>query len=149
MLAAQLDTSKLKLTNRLLFNDDFGVTKAELAAQLAVAKLGLTVGYVHTVADPSESRNIPIREATLASSYALTRNWTGSLGSRYDFESKRMANANGSLVFRNECLLVDLSLSRRFTSSTSVSPTTDFGLSVELLGFGGSSAVGPARQCRR
>lgn len=149
MLAAQLDTSKLKLTNRLLFNDDFGVTKAELAAQVAVAKLGLTVGYVHTVADPSESRNIPIREATLASSYALTRNWTGSLGSRYDFESKRMANANGSLVFRNECLLVDLSLSRRFTSSTSVSPTTDFGLSVELLGFGGSSAVGPARQCRR
>ena len=149
MVAAQLEAAQIKLTNRILFNDHFGVTKAELAAGFTAAKFGLTAGYVHTVADPSESRYIPIREVTLASTYALATNWTGSLGSRYDFESKRMANANGSLVFRNECLLIDLSLSRRFTSSTSVSPTTDFGLSVELLGFGGSSVVGPARQCRR
>jgi LPS-assembly protein len=149
MVAAQLDVARLKLTNRVLFNDHFGVTKAEIAAGYSTAKLGLTAGYVHTIADATESRDTPIREVTLASSYVLASNWTGSLGSRYDFETKRMANANGSLVFRNECLLVDLSLSRRFTSSTSVSPTTDFGLSVELLGFGGSSAVGPARQCRR
>jgi LPS-assembly protein len=149
MVATQLDVARIKMTNRMLFDDRFGITKAELAAGFQASKLGMTAKYVHTIADAAESRNTPIREITLASSYVFANNWTGSLGSRYDFESKRMANANGSLIFRNECLLVDLSLSRRFTSSTSVSPTTDFGLSVELLGFGGSSAVGPARQCRR
>ncbi len=50
--------------------------------------------------------------------------------------------------FRNECVAVDLSLSRRFTSSTSVTPTTDFALSVELIGFGSGQKAGPSGQCR-
>ena len=81
-------------------------------------------------------------------SYQLTDNWTGRIASRYDFEAERAAKAGLGLTFRNECLLVDLSLSRRFTSSTSVQATTDIGLSVELLGFGGKSRAGPARACR-
>jgi LPS-assembly protein len=79
----------------------------------------------------------------------LNGTWTARAASRYDFEAERMAKAGLGLTFKNECLLVDLSLSRRFTSSTSVTPTTDFGLSVELLGFGGGTEAGPARQCRR
>jgi LPS-assembly protein len=50
--------------------------------------------------------------------------------------------------FLNECLKLDVSLSRRFTSSTSVTPTTDFSLSLDLVGFGGGAAAGPARTCR-
>ena len=57
-------------------------------------------------------------------------------------------SAGVGLEFRNECMLVDLSLSRRFTSSTNVDPTTDFSLAVDLLGFGGGKKVGPAQACR-
>ena len=53
------------------------------------------------------------------------------------------------LAYQNECITVDVSLSRRFTSSTSVEPTTDFSLSVGLLGFGNGTQAGPARVCRR
>ena len=74
--------------------------------------------------------------------------WQARLSNRYDLEARRASNAGLGLMFRNECLLVDLSLSRRFTSSTSVRPTTDLSVSVELLGFGGSTAPGPSRQCR-
>ena len=38
--------------------------------------------------------------------------------------------------YRNECVNIDLSLSRRFTSSTNVEPSTDVGLTVSLNGFG-------------
>jgi LPS-assembly protein len=51
--------------------------------------------------------------------------------------------------FLNECVRLDVSLSRRFTSSTSVTPTTDFNLSLDLVGFGGSGTGGPARTCRQ
>ena len=64
---------------------------------------------------------------------------------------KHLLSAKGRAIgveFRNECLRMDLSLSRRFTTSTSVSPTTDIGFSVDLLGFGGSAKAGPARACR-
>ncbi len=149
MVAWQLDMAQLGLSNRVLFDDAFNVTKAELAAAFTSDRLTMTTGYTHTVADASEARYSPIRELTLASGYKFNENWSGNLSSRYDFETERTAKAGAGLTFRNECLLVDLSLSRRFTSSTSVVASTDFGLAVELLGFGGSSSAGSARQCRR
>ena len=149
MAAWQLDMAGYGLTNRILFDDDFSVTKAELAASFTADRFSMATGYVHTLADVNESRYAPISELTLSSSFQMNQNWAGRLASRYDFETERTANASAGVTFRNECLLVDLSLSRRFTSSTSVKPTTDFALAVELLGFGGGSAAGPARQCRR
>ena len=149
MASWQLDMAGLSLANRLLFDDQFNMTKAELQAAYTGQKFNVVTGYVHTEADERENRPTPISEMTLATSYQFTDNWTGRVASRYDFEAERAAKAGVGVTFRNECLLVDLSLSRRFTSSTSVKPTTDFGLSVELLGFGGSSAPGPSRQCRR
>jgi LPS-assembly protein len=149
MAAWQMDMAGFGVTNRILFDDDFSVTKAELAASFTTERFSMSTGYVHTLADVNESRYAPISELTLSSSFQMNQNWAGRLASRYDFESERTANASAGLTFRNECLLVDLSLSRRFTSSTSVKPTTDFALAVELLGFGGGSAAGPARQCRQ
>ena len=149
MTSWQVDMAGFNLANRLLFDDQFNMTKAELQAAYTGNRFTVATGYVHTEADATENRLTPISELTLATSYQLADNWTGRIASRYDFEAERAATAGLGLTFRNECLLVDLSLSRRFTSSTSVKPTTDFGLSVELLGFGGSSAPGPARQCRR
>lgn len=70
------------------------------------------------------------------------------MNTRYDFAADRAASAGLNLAFRNECLKLDLAVSRRFTSSTSVRPTTDFGLSVDLLGFGGKAKRGPAAACR-
>jgi LPS-assembly protein len=52
------------------------------------------------------------------------------------------------MQYRNECMLVDLSLSRWFADSISVTPTTEFNVAVDLLGFGGSASPGPARRCR-
>jgi LPS-assembly protein len=57
----------------------------------------------------------------------------------YDFESDRGTLAGLGVEFRNECVSVDLSLSRRFTSSTSVSPTTELSVAVRLSGFGTGS----------
>ncbi|GLS87612.1 LPS-assembly protein LptD [Cypionkella aquatica] len=153
MAAWQLEMAGLNLTNRLVFDDQFNMTKAEVQLAYTGDRFNVVTGYVHTEADRFEDSatliSDPISELTLATGVKLTDNWSGRVASRYDFEAERAAKAGLGLTYRNECLLVDLSLSRRFTSSTSVKPTTDFGLSVELLGFGGSSAPGPARQCRR
>jgi LPS-assembly protein len=150
MAAWQLDLAgSLGITNRLVFDDSFTLTKTELRAALARDRYSLAAGFVYAVADMAENRPEPTSELTLFSTYKLSPNWTAELASRYDFQAERAAKAGLGLTYRNECLAVDLSLSRRFTSSTSIKPTTDFGLSVELLGFGGGSGPGPSRQCRR
>jgi LPS-assembly protein len=100
------------------------------------------------LADAKEDREFPVSELELEGRVKLSPNWTARADARYDFTADRAATAGLRVEWRNECVRVDLSLSRQFTSSTSVRPTTDVGLSVELLGFGGASSPGPARACR-
>ena len=141
--------SGLQVTNRLVFDDAFDMTKGEVRLDLAKDRYGISSGYVWTVADLSENRPDPTSEFAFDGYYKLSEGWTGKASGRYDFEASRVSKAGLGLEFKNECVVVDLSLSRRFTSSTSVQPTTDFGLSVELAGFGGSTKAGPARRCSR
>ncbi|OHC54731.1 MAG: organic solvent tolerance protein [Rhodobacterales bacterium RIFCSPHIGHO2_02_FULL_62_130] len=150
LATTQLDLAGgVKLSNRFLLDDGLAISKAEVKLAVTAEKYGIAAGYVHVAADTAENRPLPTAELTLDGSLQLAPAWTARAASRYDFEAERMAKAGLGLTFKNECLLVDLSLSRRFTSSTSVTPTTDFGLSVELLGFGAGSEAGPSRQCRR
>jgi LPS-assembly protein len=138
-----------KLTSRLLLDNTFGLTKAEMLLAHDQPRYGLEAGLLYHQADVAEGRTIDTREVVFDGRVALGQaGWQARLSNRYDLEAHRASNAGLGLVFRNECLLVDLSLSRRFTSSTSVRPTTDLSVSVELLGFGGSTAPGPSRQCR-
>lgn len=142
------DPAGLALTNRLVIGDGLGLTKAEVRLDLDRDRYGLAGSYVQVRADPQESRPRETRELVLDGRYRIAGNWTGRVRGRYDFVADEARTAGVGLGFRTECLSVDLSLSRRFTSSTSVRPTTDFGLQVDLLGFGSGKAAGPARPCR-
>ncbi len=136
------------LSHRMLFSDDFKLTKSESRLDLTTGRFDVAGSYIWLVADQQEDRLEPISELAVDGSYEVTGNWTATAGARYDFQADRANRAGLGFRFKNECVLVDLSLSRRFTSSTSVRPTTDFGLSVDLVGFGSGSKAGPARMCR-
>ena len=149
LIAGQLNLGqRFTFMGRALADDNLSLTRAEFQAAYADDRLAFATGYIQSGEDPAENRLDPISELGLSTSYAFTPFWTGRLSGLYDFESERATRAGLGLTFQNECLLVNLSLSRRFTSSTSVTPTTDFGLSLELLGFGGGTDPGPSRQCR-
>lgn len=150
LAAAQLSlASGFQITNRLVFDDRLSMTKGEVRLELPQERYGISSGYVWAVADTSENRPDPTSEMTFDAFYKLSDRWTSKVSGRYDFEASRASQAGLGLEFKSECVLVDLSLSRRFTSSTSVEPTTDFGLSVELIGFGSGTVPGPARKCSR
>lgn len=139
----------LQLTNRIVLGDRLGLTKEEFRMDMVQANYDLAIGYSFVEAAMQESRPDPISELVLDGRYDLTATWTIRGASRYNVADSTFSQAGAVLTFRNECLNVDVSLSRRFTSSTTVQPSTDFGLAVELLGFGGSGLPGPARQCRQ
>lgn len=139
--------SALAFTGRALLDDTLTPTKTELRFDLTEENYALALGFTDLSADPAEDRDVDTQEIVLASSYDLNGNWTALADARYDLATDSAVSTGAGLAFLNECLKVDLSVSRRFGSSTSVRPATDFGLTVELLGFGGGN-VGPARQCR-
>ncbi len=137
------------MTGRLVLDDDFALTKGEARLTVSRPRTALSTSVIWAVADPLENRPDPTRELTFDARRKVNPNWTAKLSGRYDFMAARGTVAALGLEFLNECVRFDVSLSRRFTSSTSVTPTTDFGISVDLVGFGGGVTAGPARTCRR
>ncbi|MFM2389199.1 MAG: hypothetical protein RLZZ437_754 [Pseudomonadota bacterium] len=150
LTAAQLSLpSGLTLTQRSVFDNSFTMAKSETRIDVARDRFNVAASYIWVADDVVENRTVPISELTFDTAYGFANGWTGKLSGRYDLEADRGTIAGLGLAYKNECIEVDLSLSRRFTSSTSVQPTTDFSLSVDLIGFGGGTEAGPARTCRR
>ncbi len=148
LIAMQLQSEGLSVTNRMVMDDDLSLSKGELRLDFNQNRYAVAAGYVYAVADLTENRPDATQELVLDASYDLTPAWTASLVTRQDLIAGRATRAGLGVTFRNECMDLNLSLSRRYTSSTTVQPTTDFGIQVEILGIGGNQA-GPARQCGR
>ena len=148
LAALQLDTGRgLTLGNRMLFDDQFNFARNELHLGWSGERLDFTSTFIWQAENPVESRFDNAAELQFDGAYVLADGWTGRLDWRYDIEQNRAAQTGLGLEFRNECVVVDLSLSRRFTSSASVRPSTDFGLTVTLAGFGNSTADPVSRNC--
>ncbi len=139
----------LALTARAVLNDDLDLTKGEARMVYSGTRTALAGSLIWALADPLENRDIPTQEVTFDARRMLDPNWTAKVSGRYDFVADRGSVAGLGVEFLNECVRLDVSLSRRFTSSTSVTPTTDFSLSLDLVGFGSNVTGGPARTCQR
>jgi LPS-assembly protein len=141
--------SGLALTARVVLDDDLDLTKGEARMVYSAERTSVAGSLIWAVADPLENRPDPTQEVTFDARQAIDANWTAKVSGRYDFVADRGTVAGLGMEFLNECVRLDVSLSRRFTSSTSVTPSTDFTLSLDLVGFGGSGTGGPARTCRQ
>ena len=138
LLAGQLITRDgLALTGRSLFDESFDFSKAELRADWVHKKGTLAASYVWLNENGPDS----VSELTLDNSYRFSRHWTAKVNTRYDLRNNEAASAGIGLLYRNECIEVDLSLKRRFTASTTVEPSTDFGFTVALKGFNAQSGT--------
>ena len=142
LLAGQIKTDTgIDLTARTVFDDSFDVSKAELRGMWSDSDFSLGGSYLWLQADPAEGRLQDVSEVYLDGSFKVNDYWTASASWRYDLADTRPATAGLNLTYKNECVEVDLSLNRRFTSSTSVEPTTDFGFTIALRGFSASNGT--------
>lgn len=140
----------LRLQGRALVDDAFGLRRGDLRLAVERPGYGLATAYAWAAADPSENRPAALSEAVLDGRLRLAPNWVARASGRYDFTADRPRAAAVAVEFRNECLRLDLSLTRSFTDATSVGESTNIGLAVDFLGFGGAPADGGAvRRCRR
>ena len=140
----------LRLQGRALVDDAFGVRRGDLRLAIDRPGYGLAAAYAWAAADAAENRPAALSEAVLDGRLRLAPGWVARASGRYDFTADRPRAAAIAVEFRNECLRLDLSLTRSFTAATSVGESTNIGLAVDFLGFGGAPADGgTVRRCRR
>jgi LPS-assembly protein len=141
LVAGQVTTQNgLSLMARGLFDWSGGLSKASARLGWNNSKLWLDASVVWLESDIAEDRANRLSEWVIDSRYRIHRNWTAVADWRYDVASSQSAEAGLGLEYRNECVKIGLSISRNFTTSATVQPSTDIGLTVALLGFSARSA---------
>ena len=137
----------LWLVSRMLFDENVKFTLTETRIDWQAERFSVSSSYIFARPEPAEGRTDRLSEWSFDGRYDVSDTWTAKTNWRYDFEADRATRAGIGLGYQNECVDVELSLSRRFATSTSIDPTTDFGFRVSLNGVGGRT--GPARnKCR-
>ncbi|GGL74322.1 LPS-assembly protein LptD [Wenxinia marina] len=150
LLSARLDLPLgITARARTVFDDDLEFDKTEARLAWASPTVDLSATYVYLPVARSEGREESIAEWTVDGRWQVTPSWSLAAEGRYDLSDARPVTAGFGVGWRNECVEVDVSISRSYTSGEEQDPTTDFGLEVSLLGFSaeGVGAVPPGR-CR-
>lgn len=141
------DSSGFTFDGRTLF--DYNANPTRAAARLSWKNniVDLAAAYIWQAADPTESRPNSVSEWTLDSKLQLAPAWMINLETRYDLSNDQPAFAGIGTQYKNECLTVELSVSRRYTSSTTVNASTSYGLSVSLNGFSANGSADLTATC--
>ncbi len=148
LLAGQIRLENgLAVTARTLFDTSVSFSKTELRGDWIGDRSALAATYLWLQADSAESRPEEVSEFWIDGRYDISPNWRASANWRYDIEDTRSTEASLGLQYRNECVEVDVTVGRRYTSSTSVEPTTDFGFTIALRGFSVSGSEKYRRSC--
>lgn len=150
LVAGQIRSDKgLGLTARALMTQSFDLHKAEARASWQNTNNAFALSYVWLGADTAEDRADTVSEWSLDGYRRFSTHWSGTANWRYDVADSRATSAAFGLRYTNECIEVNLNLSRRFTSSTIVDPSTNLSFTVGLRGFSAkTSDRSYARTCR-
>ena len=130
------DISSLIVTGRGLLDQTGNVVKAEANATWMRDWGEISANYISLRDDAAENRDNKLSEWSINTGYYVSDHWYSEANIRYDLVADKTATAGLSLTFENECVQTQLSLSRRFASSTNLTPSTDLVVGVDLRGFG-------------
>ena len=149
LVAGQLKTQNgWSITGRSIFNSSFDFTKAEIRGQYDTEKIGLTGTYLWLTSDTAESRPRDTSEISLDGWFRIDDNWSANADWRYDTAQNRASTVGVGFGYNNECVSIDFSVKRRYTTSTSLEPSTSLGFTIGLRGFSAKKGTDTyARTC--
>lgn len=148
IVSGSLDVAPFSFMTLAQFDaSSFETTKLAARAGISGDRLNLGLNYAWSEADLTENRTDDLSHLRLSAGYKFDNNWQAALTAGYDFAADKPDTAEIKISYENECVLFDLSVSRRLSSSGSVRSDTNFGFDVELLGFGSGAGRRTSRAC--
>ncbi len=149
---AQIDldvTDEIRFRTLALLDDDLDLSIFESRLGWnGPARVVLASNYIWQSADRDTNLTEDLSELYAAASVPLTRTWSARGELRRDFTAGRTNRSGLVLGYANECVRVDLSVTRRFRATSDVEPTVTYGVTVELAGFGAAERPPAAARCR-
>lgn len=148
LLTAEAElTAGLRASTRMVIAPD-GLQRSESRIGWQAPDLRVEAVHLHLAADLAEQRPDTITLLGFDADWNATPSWSFSGGARYDIAADRPVSAELGVTWRNECVRVGISASRRFETLSNVPATTQFGLDLSIDGFSaGQTGLRAARSC--
>ncbi|MGV6840098.1 MAG: LPS-assembly protein LptD [Planktomarina sp.] len=133
------DDNGIAFFARTLLDDDGDTAKTAAQFDLTRARYNMNAAWTYLSADTDEDRNQNVSELAASFGYKINPQWTITNNVRYDFGADEASSAGMGLRYKNECIDINLTASRRFSTNSNVQASTDYVLSIDVLGFGTQS----------
>jgi LPS-assembly protein len=107
----------VRVINRALFDQQLDFTSNELVLNWRGDMAEVASTYTWLEADPAEGRDDDLAEWAFDAGYRFDSDWTAGVNWRYDFAEAEPTRAGLRLGYENECVDVEFSVSRRYTTT--------------------------------
>ena len=118
LLSGNLSFRKdLEIASTHVYSKNFNLKRSNTSLKLTRPRYQIKTSLTNLVSDPSEGTSTDLKELTLDLNSSFSKNWSGKLGLRRNMVNNEDINTSLGLNFKNECIDIDLSLSRRNTTT--------------------------------
>ncbi|MDC3108142.1 LPS assembly protein LptD, partial [Paracoccaceae bacterium] len=107
----------LDISSKQVYSKNFSLKRSDTSLKLTKTRYQINTSLVNLISDPSEGTSADLKELTLNINSNLTKNWSGKIGLRRNMVNNENINTSVGFNFKNECIDIDLSLSRRNTAT--------------------------------
>ena len=137
----------LDITSKQVYSKNFSLKRSDTSLKLTKKRYQINTSLVNLISDPSEGTNADLKELTLNINSSLTKNWSGNIGLRRNMVNNENINASVGFNFRNECIDIDLSLSRRNTATNLLPKDSRIDLVVNFGNIGSRYGSSKTSKC--
>ena len=136
LIATNIDhVSGIELIGRAMITDEGRLGKTETRLNWRDLRNNISAQYAWLAKDTDEEREKSLSGLSLGWQSDITQNWTTETAVKFDTSRGEATDLDFGLKFSNECLNIGFSASRRFSTSSTLQPSTDYNFKVELTGF--------------
>ncbi len=150
LIATNIDHfSGIELIGRAMITDEGRLGKTETLLNWRDLRNDISAQYAWLAKDTNEEREKSLSGLSLSWQSDITQNWITETAVKFDTSRGEATDLDFGLKFANECLNIGFSASRRFSTSSTLQPSTDYNFKVELTGFSTGLENPPKQQrCR-
>ncbi len=137
----------LAIASKQVYSKNFSLKRSDTSLKITKNRYQINTSLVNLISDPSEGTSADLKELILNFNSSLTKNWSSKIGVRRNMVDNENINASVGLNFKNECIDIDLSLSRRNTATNLLPKDSRIDLVVNFGNIGSSYGNSKTSKC--
>ena len=107
----------INVSSKQVYSKNFSLKRSDTSLNLRKERYSLGGNITNLISDPSEGTSSDLKELSFNFFSEFTRNWSGNLSFRRNLVKDETINASAGFNYKNDCIDIQMSISRRNTSS--------------------------------